>query len=267
MLNQTPGRLKMEKTLSFRSLMAGIQRVMFLILFTLLLFSVTRIMADDYELCARNMTDGSIVVTFDLSVEPEPAEVVLNNQKFIRFDNLAGFIRSTKNGYPEVLSKQLALSVDPEFRYSLRIVKAEYDTYELDSPYIVGRGTITGNQDPDQVPYKISKLSKSLTKYPSKQIELEENFSVRNMSGFVFRFNVTEFNINQNTVKVYKHLEFELVPYSRIDDLKCATDPRNTEVVPETCRVFHLQGMHNWWQGIIIMRSYRKHAKAYSVLF
>ncbi|MCP4102771.1 MAG: hypothetical protein GY750_15335 [Lentisphaerae bacterium] len=189
------------------------------------------LMADEYKLDVQNQADGSITVTFDLLANPELAEIRKNRQKFSYFSNLKKFIKSNTKGYPEILSKQVPLHIDPDKDYTLKIEESEYETYNMDSPYLVGRGKITRNQDPKKIPYVIDENSLGLNSYPGKLIESEEHFLIRNIRGFNFRFNITEFNISQSIVRVYTHLQFRIVPEPDIGE-KNVTG-HNDEVVSE----------------------------------
>ncbi|MCP3941518.1 MAG: hypothetical protein GY710_08565, partial [Desulfobacteraceae bacterium] len=206
-------------------------KILFSILFILVGIFTTPLIADEYSLDAQNQADGSISVSFDLLVTPELIEVKKNKQKFSYFKNLTNFNKSTQKGYPEVLSKQVPLLIDPDKDYTLRIVESEYETYHLTSPYLVGRGIITRNQDPNTIPYIIDNNSIGLDSYPNQRIESEEHFLIRNVRGFNFKFNITEFNTSLNTIKVYTHLKFKLVP--ELDSAQKNVSALNNEVVSE----------------------------------
>ncbi len=225
----------MKEMLLFNSTKIRIQKILFLILFMIVSCSVLPSMAAEYEINAQNMPDGSIIVSYDLFVDPGLTEVFVDNQSFSHFENLTEFNRSTKEGYPEFLSKQVTLSVDPDLVYSLKIVESEYETYKLDSPYLVGRGTITRNQNPKKIPYRINKKSRRFKKYPKKRVELEKKFSLRNLSGFNFKFNITQFNIKKNSVKLYTHYQFVLTP--KLNGAKYKASARKGKVIPEVHKV------------------------------
>ena len=182
------------------------------ILCILVVFAAAPSMAQEYRLSTDNLPNGKIVVTFDLLVDPGLSQTYVSDQYFSQFKNLTKFTRSTEKGFPEVLSKQVALLVDPDADYSVQIVESVPTTFNLTFPYLVGRGTITRNQNPEDVRHVIAPRSRGLKKHPAKQIDLEEKFFIRNVSGFNFRFNVTEFDTELNTAKVFKHLKFEITP-------------------------------------------------------
>lgn len=168
--------------------------------------------AREYRLESSNLADGTILVTFELLAEPDIQDVVKDGQVFSKIMNLHDFIRSTEKGYPQYLSKQVPLMIDSAKEYSLKIIRAEYNSYDLSNPYIVGRGIITRNTDPDSVPYEIAAGSLRNSDFPGTIVEQEEYFYIRNVRGYNFRFNITGFNTRLNTMKVYTNLTFELRP-------------------------------------------------------
>jgi len=242
--------------------MVGVHKIIFLILFVPIGVYTKPLMADDYEIDAQNLSDGTIVVTYDLLIEPELDEVFKSDQYFSHFKNLRRFNKSIKNGYPQVLSKQITLSVDPDMEYNLRIVESRHKKYKLNSPYLVGRGRITRKHNPKKIPYRIDKRSRRHIKYPSKQIEYAEKFSVRNVSGYTFRFNITQYNIKKNTVKLYTHLVFELVPKQSGAPFNAGL--RDNRVIPEINRVLPHLFMN--YEDDSIAKSYESRSSAGDIL-
>jgi len=195
----------------------------------LMLLSVTS-NANEYSLTAENQADGSVHITFDLLVDPGLTQVTKGTQVFSYFSNLTKFNRSTKKGYPEVLSKQATLSVAPGTEYSVSVVESEFETYNLGAPYLVGRGTITRSDDPATIPYVIDQKALTLSKFPESLVDGDGAFLLRNVSGYNFRFNITEFSPNTETAKVYTHLKFALTPKSPVSLLKSAPQALTPEV-------------------------------------
>ncbi len=226
----------------------------------LTVFSAAPAMAQEYRLTADNLPNGKIVVTFDLLVDPGLSQTYTSAQYFSYFKNLTKFSKSTKKGYPEVLSKQVPLLVDPDTDYSVQIVESVPTTFNLNYPYLVGRGTITRNQDPQAVPHVIDPRSRGLKKHPAKQIELEEKFLIRNVSGFNFRFNVTEFDTELNTVKLFKHLKFEITPKSAV-----AKSVANSVAKPGTDRQV-AQELHSALPQLFLNYQNNAFASAYTSL-
>ena len=122
------------------------------------------------------------------------------------------FTKSIKKGFPEVLSKQAPVTVDPHLDYTLELLASEHSKYKLASPFLVGRGIITRNQDPETIPYKVNRKSLKLKTYPNKIFESQEYFLIRNVAGYNFKFNITQFKMKRKLVKVFTHLQFKLPP-------------------------------------------------------
>ena len=103
-------------------------------IFTLILLSTgcQNVYANEkqYQLTAENQSDASII-TFDLQVESELTEIDINGKTFSYFENLTSFTKSIKKGFPEVLSKQAPVTVDPHLHYTLELLASEHTKYML----------------------------------------------------------------------------------------------------------------------------------------
>ena len=147
------------------------------------------LMAGEYKINATNQSDGSVLVNFDLLVEPKLTVIHKGNQDFSYFTNLNGFNRSTTLGMPQILSKQVPLMVKANRDYTVTLVGSSFKVYDLKAPYIVGRGVITraidnkrqtDNKRQDS-PYVINHLLQQQSQ-PKPVIGTVERFLIRNVS-------------------------------------------------------------------------------------
>jgi len=192
-----------------------------------------------YTLTAANQADGSILVTFELTGEPTLRRVVRQGQMYSRFE-VAGLLESGKQGYPEVLSKQANLVVDPNQEYTAELVDSEVRSFPISHPYLPSRGEILRNQDPARIPYVISEESLKAGAYPADALEHGESFLIRNVSGYNLRFAVTQVDNSAQTAKIYKRLVFRVKPTGRPMAVR-DFGPESRKVAPEIFGA--LQGM------------------------
>lgn len=177
-----------------------------------LLLAVNTAFGQDYSITTENLSDGSIKVTFDLLVNPQLENIEKSGQTFSYFVNLNEFMKSTEKGFPEYLSKQVPLMINQDGNFSLELVESDYTEFDLPYPYLVGRGTITRNDDPALIPYTIQRNAVTDAYFPENIIDMEDYFVIRNVRGFNFRFNITRINPVQAKAQVYTRLVFMVTP-------------------------------------------------------
>jgi gingipain R len=193
-----------------------------------------------YTLTAQNQDDGSILVTFELKKEPTLQKVVRHGQTYHRFE-IPGLLQSGTKGFPEILSKQANLTVDPALEYTAELVDSDVRTFSLTHPFLPNRGEILRNQDPAEVPYVISEESMRAGAYPAEVIERGEAFMIRNVSGYNLRFAVTQVDTIAQSANVYKRLVFRVKPTGQQRAMAQEFGPHNRKVAPEIYGA--LQGM------------------------
>ncbi len=172
---------------------------------------VRRMKGHGYTLTAANQPDGSILVTFELKNEPVLRTVVKHGQVFSRFD-IAGMLEGGKQGFPEILSKQANLTVDPTQEYTTELVDSEIREFSLAHPYLPSRGEILRSQDPEKVPYIVNPESLRSGAYPEQTLEQSESFLIRNVSGYTLRFAVNQVDNAAQQARIYKRLVFRVKP-------------------------------------------------------
>ncbi len=172
----------------------------------------TQSAARAFSLKAANQPDGSILVTYELNASPKLGVVEKQGQPFSHFQNLSGFLTSGTAGFPEILSRQANLAVDPRMEYELELVESDHQDFALPHPYLPSRGTIYRNQDPAKVPYVISRESLRAGMYPAQVVEHSESYFIRNVAGYNLRFAVTQIDNGAQQARVYTRLVFRVKP-------------------------------------------------------
>ncbi len=165
----------------------------------------------DYTVKAENQADGSILVTYELKAQPKVSTVVKQGRAFSQFD-LGGFVTGGAKGFPETLSKQVNLMVDPSREYAVDLVEATSKVFGLEHPYLPSRGTILRSQDPSKVPFEISPESLKGGTFPAQVLEHGETFFIRNVSGYHLRFAVNQVDVRNQTARLYTKLVFKVTP-------------------------------------------------------
>ncbi len=165
-----------------------------------------------YTLKAENQADGSILVTYELGGQPRLGVVEKQGQRFSRFTNLNGFLQAGEAGFPEVLSRQANLAVDPRTDYEVVLEESAHEDFALPHPYLPSRGTLYRNQDPEKVPYRIAPESLSAGMYPAQVTEHGESYFIRNVAGYNLRFAATQIDNGAQRARVYTKLVFRVRP-------------------------------------------------------
>ncbi len=200
---------------------------------------VRRMKTHGYTLTAANQPDGSILVTFELKHEPVLRTVVKQGQVFSRFD-INGMLTGGKQGFPEILSKQANLTVDPTQEYTTELVDSEIREFSLAHPYLPSRGEILRSQDPEKVPYALSPESLRGGTYPEQTLEQSEGFLIRNVSGYTLRFAINQVDNAAQQARIYKRLVFKIKPTGQMLAAREGV-VRSRKVAPEIFGA--LQGM------------------------
>ncbi|HPT52574.1 MAG TPA: C25 family cysteine peptidase [Bacteroidales bacterium] len=93
----------------------------------------------------------------------------------------------------------------------LHITATEFIDIPLTAPLLPSRGTIYRDQDPTTIPYQIAAESVINQFYPTDLATMESPFIIRDVRGTSVRIFPFQYNAVTNTLRVYTHVEVELV--------------------------------------------------------
>ncbi len=174
--------------------------------------SILRAKSADFTVQAVNQPDGSILVTYELKGKPTLGTVVKDGKTYHQLKGFKGLLTSGPKGFPETLSKQVNLLVDPRKRYTVELVDSEALSFPMEHPYLPSRGVIYRSQDPAKVPYQVHPEALRGGLYPAQVLEHADPFFIRNVSGLNLRFAVAQVDTTAQKAKAYTRLVFSVKP-------------------------------------------------------
>jgi len=175
-----------------------------------LIFTGFSVMAGGpYKTTYTQVATGTHQISFDLG-QYRISQGNFSGQNFslIKF---ASSIVTNKEGYAELPFLSAAVQLGDLNNVDLTFEMGEYTEYKLDYPLLPSRGTITRDQDPATVPYKISTQSLTNSFYPETAGYATEPYIMRDVRGtnvFVYPF---RYNAATQTLRVYKNMTVKLV--------------------------------------------------------
>ena len=122
-----------------------------------------------------------------------------------------GSVFTELKGFAELPYISATVMLSPDKNVSLKVVSSEFEDIDLTNPMLPSRGIIYRDQDPSEIPYKISPSSLRDNWYPQNLARNTSPFILKDIRGtsvYVYPF---RYNAVKNTLRVYKSVTVQLI--------------------------------------------------------
>ena len=178
-------------------------------------FSQQREDSRPYRVSYAQPQPGVHQITFEI-LNVSVDDVTLDGTTYSRI-HLGNAPVSEKKGWAELPFVSASIQLPNDRDVEMEISTPSVAVIQLANPMVPSRGTIYRNQDPNSIPYRIARESRTMELYPENIATMESPFIVRDVRGTTVR--VSPFRYRTNYVKDMSGMFYKCSSLSTLPDI------------------------------------------------
>ena len=171
-------------------------------------FSQQREDSRPYRVSYAQPQPGVHQITFEI-LNVSVDDVTLDGTTYSRI-HLGNAPVSEKKGWAELPFVSASIQLPNDRDVEMEISTPSVAVIQLANPMVPSRGTIYRNQDPNSIPYRIARESRTMELYPENIATMESPFIVRDVRGTTVRVSPFRYRGAANTLEYYRTITVTL---------------------------------------------------------